>query len=244
MKVIDLGCGIGGPMRNIARFSGCSVVGVNNNDYQLKRCNRLNEELNMADLCKGEKGDFLALDYPKESFDAAFSIEGTIHAPERVKVYEQIFQVIKPGGMFAAYEWAMTDKFDSENPEHRTIKRGIEEGGGLPSLPHYSKIVEALKEAGFEVVNAVDIGLDTLRNNDTWYSSFQGGSGLQSLPQSKIGSRITHSVVSIMESIGIAPKGSTATHTFLLKGRDSLQLGGETGIFTPLFFILARKPSQ
>ena len=32
MKTLDVGCGVGGPMRAIARFSGASIVGVNNND--------------------------------------------------------------------------------------------------------------------------------------------------------------------------------------------------------------------
>jgi sterol 24-C-methyltransferase len=32
----DFGCGVGGPMRNIARFSGAKIVGINNNDYQIK----------------------------------------------------------------------------------------------------------------------------------------------------------------------------------------------------------------
>jgi sterol 24-C-methyltransferase len=242
MKVVDLGCGIGGPMRNIARFSGSSIVGVNNNDYQIKRCNRLNEQQNLADICKAEKGNFCALEYPQGSFDAAYSIEATCHAPERVKVFEQIFNILKEGGLFASYEWTLTDKYDAENPEHRRIKRDIEEGDSLPDLIHFNEVIQALKDAGFEVLMGVDLAAENQRNTDKWYSSLQGGMSLQTLPHTKIGTRITHSAVSVMETLGIAPKGSTGIHTFLLKARDSLQLGGETGIFTPMYFILARKP--
>jgi sterol 24-C-methyltransferase len=32
MKVLDVGCGVGGPMRNIARFSGADVTGVTINE--------------------------------------------------------------------------------------------------------------------------------------------------------------------------------------------------------------------
>ncbi len=32
----DIGCGIGGPMRQIAKISGANIVGINNNDYQIK----------------------------------------------------------------------------------------------------------------------------------------------------------------------------------------------------------------
>ena len=48
MKTLDVGCGVGGPMRAIARFSGATVVGVNNNDYQIKRGNKHNEEAHLA----------------------------------------------------------------------------------------------------------------------------------------------------------------------------------------------------
>lgn len=36
-QVLDVGCGIGGPLREIVSFSGASVVGLNNNAYQVKR---------------------------------------------------------------------------------------------------------------------------------------------------------------------------------------------------------------
>ena len=32
--VLDVGCGVGGPLRNIARFTGAKVIGLNNNEFQ------------------------------------------------------------------------------------------------------------------------------------------------------------------------------------------------------------------
>jgi sterol 24-C-methyltransferase len=34
-KVLDVGCGVGGPARNIARFTNASITGLNNNEYQV-----------------------------------------------------------------------------------------------------------------------------------------------------------------------------------------------------------------
>ena len=42
MVAADLGCGIGGPMQVIARFSGAKIVGVNSNGYQIRRAALLN----------------------------------------------------------------------------------------------------------------------------------------------------------------------------------------------------------
>ena len=34
-RVLDVGCGVGGPARNIARFSGAEITGVTINEYQV-----------------------------------------------------------------------------------------------------------------------------------------------------------------------------------------------------------------
>jgi sterol 24-C-methyltransferase len=36
-SVLDVGCGIGGPMRNIAKFTGTKITGITLNEYQVCR---------------------------------------------------------------------------------------------------------------------------------------------------------------------------------------------------------------
>jgi len=47
----DAGCGIGGPARHIAGFSGATVVGLNFNDYQVHRAKVLTKAENLEHLC-------------------------------------------------------------------------------------------------------------------------------------------------------------------------------------------------
>ncbi len=58
-------------------------------------------------------------------FDKAYSIESTCHAPDVSKVYGEVFRTLKPGGLFACWEWIVTDKYDSSNKMHRQIIEGI-----------------------------------------------------------------------------------------------------------------------
>ena len=47
MKVLDIGCGIGGPMRHVARVTGAHVLGVNINEHQIKVGHALNRRANL-----------------------------------------------------------------------------------------------------------------------------------------------------------------------------------------------------
>ena len=44
-KALDVGCGVGGPMRTIASTSGSHVTGITINDYQVQRAKYHNERV-------------------------------------------------------------------------------------------------------------------------------------------------------------------------------------------------------
>lgn len=59
MKVLDVGCGVGGPAREIAKFSGANIVGLNNNDYQIDRATAYAAKEGLSDQLSYVKGDFM-----------------------------------------------------------------------------------------------------------------------------------------------------------------------------------------
>ena len=52
--------------------------------------------------------------------------------PQLEDVYAEIHRVLKPGALFASYEWVATAKFDAANPDHVRIMDEINYGNGLP----------------------------------------------------------------------------------------------------------------
>lgn len=76
MKVLDVGCGVGGPAREIARFTDCNIVGINNNLYQIGRARKYTEKAKLQGQVTFEKGDFnkLAAQFGENSFDAGASL--------------------------------------------------------------------------------------------------------------------------------------------------------------------------
>ncbi|MGB8332739.1 MAG: methyltransferase domain-containing protein [Polyangiales bacterium] len=243
MTALDLGCGVGGPMRAIARFSGASIEGVNNNDYQLEKLRSHNEKAGLGHLCSGFKDDFMELAVPDRFYDAAYAIEATCHAPDKAAAFAEVNRVLKPGALFAGYEWCMTEKFDPNDARHQEIKSEIEIGDGLPDIASIPETIHALEKGGFEVLDSFDTA--NLSDPETpWYLPLRGETAsLLGLRRGRLGRRIARRTIGSLETLGIAPKGSKDVSLMLGRAAEGLIAGGETGIFTPSYFFLARRPA-
>ena len=60
MRVLDVGCGVGGPAREIAKFSGAKITGLNNNDYQIERATHYAKKEGLSNQLNFTKGDYHA----------------------------------------------------------------------------------------------------------------------------------------------------------------------------------------
>jgi len=241
-SVIDVGCGIGGPLRNIGRFTNAQVTGVTLNAYQVQRGNALCQAAELS-KCKLVQADFHKLPFEDATFDHAYSIEACCHSPDRCDVYREIFRVLKPGGCFISYEWCLTDKHDPKNPTHMWSKKRIEEGDGLPDLQLTTTCDEALKAVGFEMLESRDAALDANPGGEAWYTILSPSHfNLFRLQFTWIGTFVMNIVLTLMEWFFIAPKGSGKVREMLRQAQLGLVKGGEDGTFTPMYMVLARKP--
>ena len=240
MKVLDVGCGVGGPMGTLARRSGASFVGINNNAYQIERAKIHTRDV--QSLCSFIHGDYMQVPAGDNSYDAAYDIEATPHAPDKTAVFKEIFRVLRPGACFAGYEWCITEDFDPENPEHQRIKKDIMVGTALPDIAGTEEVGTALRTAGFELLEARDLAHES-DPGTPWYRALQGRDmNPKSIPRTPVGRALTNLTLRIGERLRLVPEGATAVSTMLNVGADALVEGGTSGIFTPMFFFLARKP--
>ena len=227
MVVADLGCGIGGPLIEIARFSGAKIVGVNSNAHQLERARTLTEEAGLTHLVDFLHCDFLQVDAPDNSFDAIFAIEATCLAPDKPSIYGEIFRLLKPGARFGAYEYCMTDRFDPHNPLHLRLKADIELGGGLLNIDDRETVDNALRSVGFEVLETRDLSVQTSVN---------------SLVSTADGFEVQGSDAGPRTNCWGCWKDSTLRRKTLNLCAVAMAEAGRLGIFTPMYFIHARKP--
>jgi len=248
-ELLDCGCGIGGPARNIARFTGANVKAVTINQFQVNRGNTLSLREGMRDQVELIQADFMKLPFPDCSFDGVYAIESTCHAPDREGVYGEILRVLKPGAIFACYEWCLTDKYDDSSAQHRKIKEDIMLGDGLPDIVHTSVCTAALERSGFEVLEARDCTFDGHLgpSGDAWYVPLTPSWHPLKWPRFQMNPvmfRLTPIILEFLEFIGLVPPGTKKTQVMLQAGGVGLVNGGVEGVFTPAWLMVGRKPLQ
>lgn len=240
-KVLDAGCGVMGPARTIARFSGANITGLTINHHQVERCKQLNAKSAVGHLLQVRQGDFMNIPFADNTFDKAYAIEALCHAPSIPDVYKQINSKLKPGGKALFYEWAMTDKYDPNNAEHVRIKEMIEYGNGICELKTTADIDRAIEQAGFVKEEVVDLALTGNVNAIPWYATLQSGWSFAQLRHTKLGRSLTQGFLRVAEFLRIVPKGVSKAHEILVIAADGLVLGGEQQIFTPMYMVLVSK---
>ena len=82
-RVLDLGCGIGGPSRYLAKTFGCRVVGVDLMPEFCRVAAMLAERTGLADRVEYRQGDALAVPFEDQSFDVVWSQNVVMNIADR-----------------------------------------------------------------------------------------------------------------------------------------------------------------
>ncbi|KAF4876491.1 Sterol 24-C-methyltransferase [Colletotrichum siamense] len=251
MKVLDVGCGVGGPAREIAKFTGAYVTGLNINEYQVERATRYTKKERMDKNVQFVQADFMNIPLEDNTFDAVYAIEATVHAPSLQAVYSEIHRVLKPGGVFGVYEWVMTEAYDNDNLSHRKTRIEIEQGNGIANMVKASEALRAFEAAGFEILENEDMA--DRPDPSPWYWPLDAGSWrhaqtmgdlLYTFRMTGLGRMATHGFLSVMETLRFAPPGMTKTSDSLIRAADALVFGGREKIFSPMYLMVGRKSDK
>ena len=73
MRVLDVGCGVGGPACELARFTDAQIIGLNNNEFQIHRAKKYADQAGLSDRnVSFVMGDFMHLveQFGENQFDA------------------------------------------------------------------------------------------------------------------------------------------------------------------------------
>jgi len=109
IRVLDLGCGIGGPARYLAATFGCKVTGVDLSPGFIDAATYLTARCGLSDRVTFQVGDALHAPFEDAAFDAVFLQHVAMNIEDRVALYAEARRILTPGGRLAAYDLVFRD---------------------------------------------------------------------------------------------------------------------------------------
>ena len=144
--VLDVGCGIGGSSRILAKEYEFEVTGVTISPKQVQRATELTPQ---GVTAKFQVDDALALSFPDNSFDVVWSIEAGPHMPDKVKYGSEMMRVLKPGGILVVADWNQRD--DRQKPLNyweKPVMRQLLDQWSHPAFSSIEGFSEQIAETG------------------------------------------------------------------------------------------------
>ncbi|KAL7580599.1 hypothetical protein ACA910_003718 [Epithemia clementina (nom. ined.)] len=111
-SIVDVGCGIGGSSRHLARkfADTCHTVhGITLSPYQAQRATELTKQQQLHDICHFQVADALQMPFANNSFDLVWSLESGEHMPDKPQFVSELFRVCRPGGRILLVTWTHRD---------------------------------------------------------------------------------------------------------------------------------------
>ena len=171
-RILDVGCGIGGSSRILAKDYGFNVTGITISPAQVKRARELTPiELN----CNFQVMDALDLNFEDGSFDGVWSVEAGAHMNDKNKFADEILRTLRPGGYLALADWNSRDlrEYPPSFLENLVLKQLLEQWvhPSFISINEFSEILRTNKNSAGRIISENW----NCYTNPSWYDSiFEG----------------------------------------------------------------------
>jgi tocopherol O-methyltransferase len=153
-RVLDVGCGIGGPALYLAGGLRCEVEGVTLSAAQAARAQEKADGLGLGDRARFQRLDGMSTGFPDGSFDVIWAMESLMHIADRGAFFAEALRLLRPGGTLAVATW-LEREGDATAEEQQTMQL-ILRHQVMPRMQSLEAHDELCRAAGFDDVRVVD----------------------------------------------------------------------------------------
>ena len=150
-EVLEVGCGVGGAARYIARSFDVRVVATNISEQQLDIARQKIAEAGLSDRINFGYADFHDLPYADGRYDCRWCQGPLLHALDKLRVLREAWRVLRSSGRLVLVDLTAGDREMAPDAWVEFL-----EAAHAPSLWRMADYDLALPDAGFEVVERED----------------------------------------------------------------------------------------
>ena len=200
LRVIDLGCGVGGTLMHLARSLPIEGVGVAISPVQVESARELARRADLQANCRFIEANYLELpELPP--FGLAYAVESFVHGPDPERFFESTASILDSGGRLVLCDDLLTVR--GAGMEHTNTRAGrwlhdFRRGWQVGSLVTFDWAVRTAARFGLELVGQLDLTphlrlrtrwdrwislcvelFGWLPYSSPWWDSWVGGHGVQ-----------------------------------------------------------------
>jgi ubiquinone/menaquinone biosynthesis C-methylase UbiE len=145
-KVLDVGCGLGGPARFVANRYGSRVTGIDLTAEYVETGNTLCKWVGLDQRITLHQGSALAMPFTESSFDGAYMLHVGMNIEDKEKLADEVARVLRPGCVFGIYDVMRTGPGDLSFPVPWATTTD------LSAVADSDRYKSALQKAGFNIL--------------------------------------------------------------------------------------------
>lgn len=157
-NMVDVGCGVGGSSRHIAKKYGCTGKGLSLSPYQIERAKQFTQAAGLDGKLEYLVADAMSMPFSDASFDFVWSMESGEHMPDKRKFVGELARVAAPGGRIIIVTWCHRELAPGEQltPKELRLLGRINDAYFLPAWVPGSTYVNIAKDLGLGDVRFAD----------------------------------------------------------------------------------------
>jgi ubiquinone/menaquinone biosynthesis C-methylase UbiE len=148
MTALDVGSGLGGPARQVARSTGCTVIGVDITPAYVDAAQALTRTAGLSEQVRFWCGDIATFD--QTGFDAAYTMHVQMNVADKKTYFTEIAHRLRPGARFATFEVCLSGAAQPAPPLPWTLD------GTDSFLVTADELRDTIQASGFKLLEWVD----------------------------------------------------------------------------------------
>lgn len=150
-RVLDIGCGMGGPDLHLAEKHGAHTTGIDLEPQLIESAVALARTKGLQSQCEFMQVEPGPLPFPDQQFDLVVSSGAFTQVPDKRGMFAECFRVLKPGGLVSNYDWTSPEETVSKDMAYFFKLEGLTYALEKPET--YRTL---FREVGFSNVSVTD----------------------------------------------------------------------------------------
>jgi len=150
-RVLDVGCGIGGPAFEMVRTHGANVTGIDLEAPLIDRATAAARKHGLEDQCTFKAVNPGPLPFADQTFDIVLSSGAVTQTNPTNEIIDECYRVLAPGGHFTCYEWMKSDREYSDDMYYWFKMEGL-----TYALNTLDEFADLFRDSGFSGVVTTD----------------------------------------------------------------------------------------